>query len=70
MKYHWFDIVSGVLVAERLGEGALRRDCGLGGEVRDELVGGEGAGGGTSRLLDGDFEELFVELLVGGAVGS
>lgn len=62
-------MATGVLGADRVGEGALRRDCGLGGEVRDELVGGEGTGGGTSRLLDGDFEELLMLVLLDGAVG-
>lgn len=63
-------MVRGVLVAERVGDGALRRDCGLGGDVRDEFVGGEGAGGGMSRLLDGDFEELLRLVLLEGAGGN
>lgn len=60
----------GVLVAWRPEESAPSRDCGAGGEVRDELVGGEGAGGGTSRRLAGDLEALFALLLVLGAVGN
>lgn len=56
VKIHWFVIVAGVLGATEEGEGALRREWGLGGEVRDESVGGEGTGGGTSRRREGDLE--------------
>lgn len=70
VKCHWFDMATGVFGIDRAGDGALRRDCGLGGDVRDELVGGEGAGGGMSRRFDGDLEELLVVELLEGAVGS
>lgn len=43
VKNHWFAMVGGVAGGGEEGEGALRRECGLGGEVRDESVGGEGA---------------------------
>jgi len=72
--------VGGVRGADEDGDGALRREWGLGGDVRDECVGGEGTGGGTSRRRDGDLEaEADVEtgpeedsgrLLLGGRMGA
>lgn len=68
VKNHWFAMATGDLdAAEWAGEGALRRDdwgldwadWGLGGDVRDVWVGGDGTAGGTSRLLiddEGDFD--------------
>ncbi len=70
---HWFSMARGVGAAGEEGEGALRREWGLGGEVRDESVGGEGTGGGTSRRREGDLEEVEADsgrLLVGGTTGG
>ena len=50
------------------GEGALRRECGRGGEVLDESVGGEGTAGGTSRLLGGDLGDR--SMAVGSGFGG
>lgn len=59
VKNHWCGL--GCCCAcdglDREGEGALLRECGRGGDVLEECVGGEGTAGGTSRLLDGDFDK-------------
>jgi hypothetical protein len=60
----------GVLGAGEEGEGALGREWGLGGEVRDESVGGEGTGGGTSRRREGDLEAELGRLLLGCMTGG
>src|SRR4051812_48604434 len=42
---------------ECAGDGALRRERGRGGEVLELYAGGDGTGGGTSRLRTGDLDE-------------
>lgn len=49
-------MATGVAGTDRVGDGALLREYGRGGDVRDECVGGDGTAGGISRRLVGDFE--------------
>ena len=48
----------------------LRCDNGLGGDVLDECVGGEGTAGGTSRRRVGDLESLSTGGGLGGRDGG
>lgn len=58
VKYHWFGGRGlGVCGAVAAGEGPSWGA--RGGDVRDECVGGEGTGGGTSRRRAGDRDWLW-----------
>jgi hypothetical protein len=67
VKYHWLrsgrtGVASCAGDRPAAGEGALRPERGLGGDVREACIGGEGAAGGMSRrfvgdLLVGDLDE-------------
>jgi len=64
VKNHWFaGFGLGVWGAERAGDDGTSRF--LGGDVLEECVGGDGAGGGTSRLRVGD-REVFCWGMAGG----
>lgn len=69
VKYHWSGLGCGACRGlDCAGDGALRRECGLGGDVLELSVGGEGTAGGTSRLLNGDFDDRSVA--AGGGFGG
>jgi len=68
VKNHCSGRCKGRCGLECAGDGALRREKGLGGDVLELWVGGDGTAGGTSRLLVGDFDVR--STIVGGGFGG
>src|SRR4051812_11206106 len=68
VKNHWPGGACVVRCGLACGDGALRLECGRGGDVRELCVGGEGTAGGTSRLRLGDLDGRSSR--VGGGLGG